>query len=55
MTTSGSTCPKCGKAQLFVRTSKPSGESQVRYLQCPRCDHADKQVVHMAAIRRRGL
>ena len=55
MTASGSQCPKCKAAQLFVRTSKQSGESQIRYLKCPRCDHDDKQVVSMAYVRRRGL
>jgi ssDNA-binding Zn-finger/Zn-ribbon topoisomerase 1 len=53
MVASGCQCPKCKTAQMFVRTSKPSGDSQTRYLRCPKCDHSDKQVVHVAMIHRR--
>ncbi len=53
MTASGCQCPKCKSAQMFVRTSKPCGESQTRYLRCPNCDNKGKQVVAVGVIHRR--
>ena len=54
MVTSGCQCPKCRSGQMFIGTSKQSGEYQLRYLKCSKCDNDGRQVVRCEMVLRRA-